>query len=361
MNATFDRASLEGSDAELLNGLFGDECGSRGGEWQFLFRAGHLLLLAPAERAALARALKWYRALRFPARLYKRILISASSSCCWEMLPTTRICSRNGFIAAFERETGRKITSVLFGNPNQKHRRAILRAVGPGGADWVVKVGFNEEARIAIDREAKALADARLVSRSVPELLKEKEIGAGRAIVIQELSGDPMVAPLAAVPEVISLLRSWTRFSVREPISALTCWDRLGAGWKGPQEKLGEVVSPILLSPALCHGDFAAWNLLLSGDGKVSAIDWEWSDRSGIPGWDLVHLFCQHFTMTKRCSADEVVQETLKALNQDLPKAFLLECGWPNVAAAFATYSCSLNPIFTGPQGSALARLCSLV
>lgn len=355
-------SALPKQDQMLLEGLFGAP-GTGGGErvWQYARKSGHLLVLAGSERGGLAAALRWYRALRPAGRAYRSLLTSISLSPAWSLLPAARIVSGpDGFVARFEAATGRRVTAMLFGNPVQRHRRVVLRAVKEGEDPWVVKVGFSPEAVEAIEREKRILAEA---SGYIPGMygFEETDVGAkGAMIVTRELPGDPLWDPMAKTEQAVALLREWTRFGERRELSSFKAWSRITGGWAGSSKGLRERIGGVSLATAFSHGDFAAWNLLVDPvRGTLSAVDWELADPDGVPGWDIVHFFCQDQAMIHRQEGARLVSATLESLRKEPVASFLRECGWPTPELAFATYASALNPIFSGPKGEVLEALCS--
>jgi hypothetical protein len=364
MSGTSADWNLAKQDAALLEGLFGPAGG--GGprsSWQLARKSRYLLVLAREQPGGLAAALRWYRALRPAGRAYRALLTMVSRSPAWRFLPSVDlVAGEGGFVSRFEAETGRRVTAMLFGNPVQRHRRVVLRAVKDGEAAWVVKVGFSLEAIEAIEREREILLE---VGRRIPGMYGIVDVrsnGRFSSIATRELAGDPLWDPVASTGEAVALLRGWTRFEERRELSSFKSWQRIVGGWAGSSQGLRERVGSVSLATAFSHGDFAAWNLLIDPScGVLSAVDWEWADPEGVPGWDIVHFFCQDQAMVHRLGGARLVAATLEALHREPVRAFLRDCGWPTPELAFATYASALNPIFSGPKGESLEALCSAV
>ncbi len=362
MSGTFAESKLAKQDAALLEGLFGP-AGSAGepGTWQLARKSRHLLVLAREQPGGLAAALLWYRALRPAGRAYRALLTLMSRTPAWRLLPSVDlVAGENSFISRFEADTGRRVTAMLFGNPVQRHRRVVLRAVKTGEPAWVIKVGFSPEAIEAIEREREILLEAERRIPGMYGIVDVRANGSFSSIATRELAGDPLWDPVASTAEAIALLRGWTRFEERRELSSFKVWKRIVGGWAGSSQGLRERVGSVTLATAFSHGDFAAWNLLIDPrSGVVSAVDWEWADPEGVPGWDIVHFFCQDQAMVHRLEGARLVSATLEALRKEPVLSYLRDCGWPNPELAFATYASALNPIFSGPKGESLEALCS--
>jgi hypothetical protein len=57
------------------------------------------------------------------------------------------------------------------------------------------------------------------------------------------------------------------------------------------------------LPSVFLHGDAAAWNALLTADGRVAFLDWEASEPNGLPMWDLFHFARSHVLAASRFRA----------------------------------------------------------
>jgi hypothetical protein len=361
MNGISTNLKASELDRPLLDGLFGPRGGDASrASWQVAHRSGHILALARADQGGLATALRWYRALRPAGRAFRRLLTVASCSPAWRMLPVMELpAGPDGFLARFEKETGRKVTAMLFGNPVQEHRRVILRAERPGERPWVVKVGFSAEAIEAIEREHGVLTAAGGRVPGVPQVAYGFRAEGVAAMATLELSGEPLWNPDQHVGRAVSLLRGLTSFGERRPLGDSPQWERIVAGWPAIAAASLERLRRVTLAKAFTHGDFAAWNLLVGpGSAGLQAVDWEWADPDGVAGWDLVHFFCQDREMVRRYEDEKAVLSTLACLREPEAAAYLAECGWPTPELALATYACALNPIFRGPAGRTLESIC---
>jgi len=345
-------------DGLLLGGLFGNRPGEASDDlWQTAWRSGHLLALARHEKGALANILRFYRALRPAGRAYRWSMSVASRGLLYRLLPS-RLLPANGFVRQFETATGRRITGMLFGNPVQRHRRVIAYAEADGQPAWLLKVGFTPEAVVAIRREQAILMEANGKVPQVPRIVYQQDDAGIAAVGTAELAGEPMRGPDRHLAAAVELLRSWTRFGESRAFADFTVWPGLAGALRGQPTVWLERLGRLRLVPVFSHGDFAAWNLLIDPAGKpIVAVDWEWATISGVPGWDLVHLFCQHAAMVMKADDAGMVRYALEWLGQPIAKDYLAACGWPGAELALATYAGGLNPIFRGPRGEPLERL----
>lgn len=356
---TGSEASATGiPDDLLLGGLFGNQSvGGSSESWQTAWRSGHLLALARRQKGGLANILRFYRALRPAGRAYRSFMSQASRGPMWRILPS-RSFPTEGFVRRFENDTGHRVTGMLFGNPVQRHRRVILHAEAPGEPVWLLKVGFSPEAVAAIRREQAILGEVDGKLPNVPPIAYHLDEAGIAAVGTTELAGKPMREPERHLDAAVELLSSWTRFGETRPLADFAAWPDLADALRGQPAAWLERLGRLPLTPAFSHGDFAAWNLLVApGDGRVVAVDWEWAECSGVPGWDLVHLFCQQAAMVMKADGDGMVRHVIHSLRRPIAADYLRACGWPSAELALATYTSRLNPIFDGPRGQSLERL----
>jgi hypothetical protein len=69
---------------------------------------------------------------------------------------------------------------------------------------------------------------------------------------------------------------------------------------------------------ALCHGDFAPWNVRVSPSGVWMALDWERGDWKGLPAWDWFHYHVQKAILVRHQPVAWLVT-SLEALLADDP------------------------------------------
>lgn len=70
---------------------------------------------------------------------------------------------------------------------------------------------------------------------------------------------------------------------------------------------------------ALVHGDFAPWNWRRDEAGHLCCIDWEWTDRDGFAGFDLVYAMVQEAMLVRKIKGRD---ELLSVIRNDCPSAF---------------------------------------
>src|SRR3972149_3270412 len=63
------------------------------------------------------------------------------------------------------------------------------------------------------------------------------------------------------------------------------------------------------------HGDFAPWNLLRIGKGKLAAVDWEFASAEGFPYVDLAHYIIQVGALMYRWRAGKVLSWGVRYLS----------------------------------------------
>ncbi len=317
-------------------------------------RQGHLLVLARRERGGLARGLELYRALRPMGRAYRAVLASLSKSPAWSLLPSRVFAaSPEGLVSRLE--AAGRVDAILFGNPVQEHRRVILLMTTAGGRRRVIKAGFTPAAIAAVEREAVVLEQHGGRIEGLPRPVEVLRRDGETALVMEETPGVPVGSLEEGLEGAIELLGGWFQGGESRPLGSFDVFPQLLGSWPGAAS-----FEELSLQPAFAHGDFALWNLLKAADGRVAAVDWEWAAVEQLPGLDLVHLVLQEQAMRQRKSGDALVDGTLEVLRRPIVASFLERCGWPRPELPLACYACLLNPIFTGPKGPDLERLCRL-
>jgi hypothetical protein len=78
---------------------------------------------------------------------------------------------------------------------------------------------------------------------------------------------------------------------------------------------------------ALIHGDFAVWNLRVTGDG-LCAIDLEWANENGIGGVDLAHGLRQECYMVRGMKPERAIGWMLEQAASPIWRGYLDACGW---------------------------------
>ena len=160
-----------------------------------------------------------------------------------------------------------------------------------------VKIATTPTAQARLAQEADVVAA--LPDGLGPTILKHAAFADGRAFVTAAVPGRavptqlPMHASVRGYLDRLQRPRSWTLD--RHPWVA-RMRERLGEPVERALEPLADGVWP----EAIQHGDFAPWNLLSSGPGRLMAVDWEYGDLRGFPHLDTAYFHLQVAALLRR-------------------------------------------------------------
>jgi hypothetical protein len=207
--------------------------------------------------------------------------------------------------------------SVRIGGEFASQKVVFVLGTGSGGGppNLVVKLTVWPELNSRLEAEHEALIRIQQVAGIDPDRAPRPifiDRHAGRTLVAEShLAGDPFPRPRAggaenaALKDAVAWLQQLavaTRDDVPPPAVAEaldTLLDRFEAAYR-PDLELGRFLRRQIEAiraagrpfPAvMIHGDCGAWNLRVGADGRVLFLDWEAADPSGLPLWDVFHLF----------------------------------------------------------------------
>lgn len=202
---------------------------------------------------------------------------------------------------------------VYIGTPSTA-RKLIVMLVRVSDAEiiGVVKIAVGERAVDAILNEANALT-----------ALSEKGVeNLPRTISLDSITGTCRQTLVVGSPSRREFGRchmDWLLSLPREGCTTLReCsneyLERLKSSHRIPYhsrscifEHLTRNANDEMIPKVWVHGDFAPWNLKLTRDGKLVAVDWE-DARIGLP----MHDACHHFLMQAHLFSDRGVLEKLR-------------------------------------------------
>ena len=215
----------------------------------------------------------------------------------------------------------------MLGSPEHRVRRAIA-SYRHAGAWEVAKISFGAAGAGVLGREARVLEELQALAAGVPRLLGLHHGGDATLLRMPYLTGKP-IAP-GEFAEALGLLGRWNTNRPLAPITGFPEWTAIGAALSVDEVGRGtlERLAGEMLRPVICHGDFARWNLLRQGDGKLLVLDWEWGHTAGLPGVDLVHYFLQDARLVRRLNPAAAIEATLRDLTRPACMAYLAGTGW---------------------------------
>jgi len=280
----------------------------------FMFRRNRLALCAlPDDPETFLKTLKLYRPQRALSRAYV-----------WAL----HLGLHTGLLRRFWPRTpwhpGADATGptvgILWGNASHGDQRCIF--CFREGARWVVGK-YSTEAR-PLAREAELLRAAERFPGSAPRCLR-LDSGPRGNILKMEYRDHTSQSP--TLRQKVGLLASWLLDSPARPLADFPAGRRLLASPDLPASLRREITN-LRLRPALSHGDFAPWNLLVDRGGSVFAVDWEDGEPEDAPGFDLVHDALQREFLVHRRPFPKAQIHIREELNSTTCADYLQACGW---------------------------------
>lgn len=215
---------------------------------------------------------------------------------------------------------GRHVADVAMypGSSSSDRRRVTLLAMdGSGGGLAVVKVADTPGGMAVNNKEAAVLEMLRQdsgIRSAVPGVIFAGD-WQGHSVMVQEYVRPAGCRNLSGLtPAHTCFLDSLSRLDRRE--AGLRDWpgwrrlhswsksDGMDASGDGDAVRkilmeCKELVGPDRLTLHRIHGDFSPWNMFVDGS-RLVVFDWEFSEPSGLPFYDLVH-----FVMRKKQYIDD--------------------------------------------------------
>lgn len=245
-------------------------------------------LFVPARPAHLRRRhSSLYPAFKLPARLRRGALRALAG-----LLPT-RTAPGPALLPPFLADVLPEAASfgVLMGTPGPAQKITVECRTADGRVCGYAKVGRSDAARARLRHEHAVLE--RLPAGLGPRALGHAALGPFDVLVVTPLAGRPAPTTWPPPPAVTAFVQRLVQPGPLYPLA--------GHPWA---RSLGEVPPPVAAALdalagrawplAFQHGDFAAWNLRLTGAGRVLAFDWETATPEGFPFLDLAYLALQH-------------------------------------------------------------------
>lgn len=298
-----------------------------GRRWRALFRKGSLLTLTRDK--ARAEVPDLYR----PQRPASKVILRLIRFCQQWRLPipgSGSLCfgeEGDCLVTKLEREIKGEILALLLGNPVQEQRRFLALYRPRNGGDLaVLKCGFTARAVDVIEGEERLLSDLGGKVDGVPTLqavFGGKKDGY-RAFTLPYVGGKS-----ASTREALQLLWPWLSQETRS-LKHFDEWGKVREVCQtaGIGENRLELAGKIELKVAVCHGDYAPWNLFFDHAGKLWAFDWEAGQAAGIPGLDWVHYLYQIEKHLAGRDFESSLLRIRKRLEAGDSCAFLKAAGW---------------------------------
>ena len=291
-------------------------------------RKGRVLLGLPPGREATARALGLYQ----PQRASARLMVTALRGLArvgrhGAVLPKIHLAGGSSPMSPTLTGIDPGSCGVLLGSPEHRVRRAIA-SYRKDGRWEVAKISFGEAGARLLEEEARTLEQLQPLTTGVPHMLG---LHHGEGVTVMRmpyLTGQPVGSGESV--EALELLKQWITDQIPKPITEFPEWTAIASALSGFESggRALERVSQKCLTPVICHGDFARWNLLRKTDGGLVVLDWEWGHPDGMPGIDLVHYFLQDARLVERLSPQDAIRKTCSILESPACRDYLDRTGW---------------------------------
>lgn len=138
-----------------------------------------------------------------------------------------------------------------------------------------------------------------------PRVLGEIEGGDHTGFAMEFIEG---VSPSWPVParQICGFLAKLVLEGESQPIGETAAWKALRPHLSADSLKRYEAFVQRVIPRCLFHGDFAPWNVRVKSDGTWVALDWEYGELTGVPGWDWLHFLVLPARLLKKMSDEEV-------------------------------------------------------
>lgn len=294
--------------------------------WRVFNRGGRVLMLLSDRKEEFRSGLSLYIPLRRLACMVVKGLMSVPLA--RRALPSTTLeISEQGACGRILKEMKVSPLAFLFGNPNQRERRAIMLCRSSTGSFQVAKIGASKEARAKISGEAEILSELNTVlpeAASIPPLLGRWNGDQWDAFQLPFFQTSRRQE--WSMSELVDILSTWTGGEKSDAFLSVESWRKVVGGL---DDNEASEVRSLRLTPSLRHGDFAPWNILESEESDPVVIDWEFAELNGVPGWDLVHFVLMSSHLVARVSRESTLEKVKMVLRSD-PDArrYLEQVGW---------------------------------
>jgi hypothetical protein len=213
--------------------------------------------------------------------------------------------------------------AVLAGNPGSPGQRLIILLFNPAGQPTaVVKAGLTEAARKLISREQQFLETVPRTFQGIPTLRSTFANERLQALALNFLPGrSPEEEDEHSLPRVLG---QWLHPQKQVAFAetrvgqelATTCANHpiYKSHARRFQHQNGRA--------AVCHGDFAPWNVRVSPAGDWMVLDWERGEVDGLPAWDWFHYVVQKSILVQHQSLASLANTVEALLARDEFRAY---------------------------------------
>lgn len=209
--------------------------------------------------------------------------------------------------------------AMLAGNPNSPGQRLIILLFNSVDQPAVVvKAGLSEIARKLVGQEQQFLESVPRPAPSIPTLRGQFNNPQLQALALDFLPGrSPIAHDEPSLPKVLT---AWLHPQQQVAFADTRIWRELVETCASHPvfKTYAPKLQPQSCREAICHGDFAPWNVRVSPQGNWLVLDWERGEIHGLPAWDWFHYVIQKSILVQHHNAESVGAkvETLLASNE---------------------------------------------
>lgn len=302
------------------------------GDCVLLRRNGRAFMALPSCRHAAMRTLRMYQPQRGKARV---------SACIARFAVLSGF--HHGLLPRFRHTGGKTMleppfdgclsgtAGVMLGSPEHRVRRAVMSYRTRDGFE-VAKLAFGMPGKEVIEGEWIAIRALPEGLPGVPDVLGIHHSADFSLLRIAHVEGRPFRPTMT--PRALALLDAWSGAADAVDATSLPEWAAIESSLTaidGGTDVL-ETLAAQRLVPAVRHGDFTRWNLILRDDGSAMALDWEWGHPQAMPGLDLVHYFLQDARLVDRMPDADALRHAASCLNLPECRELLMRAGWSGSA-----------------------------
>jgi hypothetical protein len=290
-----------------------------------VMRNGSLLLALPMNQGLALATLGLYQPQRWKGRSMRMVMKTLVVLGLHRFLPTIEVkIGDAGLFSGLGGCASPEKFGFLLGNAESETRNLIgvyqdtdslsVVKAGRGGSTAVIRTEYAAMQQFS-DRVDEA-----------PQCRQFFEIEDGAAYVVELVKGR---SPRGTADDklVFGILMRWLDAGAETNVSELDCWksleEKLDKKMMNSLHKLAgsQVVSPVM------HGDFAPWNIKIGSGDRVKVLDWEYTEVSGMPGWDWLHYHVQRMNLVSGEPAEIIVSSCRVLMGSDPMSTYLNQAG----------------------------------
>ena len=290
-----------------------------------VMRNGSLLLALPMNQALALATLGLYQPQRWKGRMMRMVMKTLVVLGLHRFLPTIEVkIGGAGLFSGLRGCASPENFGFLLGNTESEIRN-LIGVYQDTDSLSVVKAGRGDSSAV-IRAEYATMQQFSDRIDEAPQCRQCFEIENGAAYVVELVKGR---SPRGSVDDklVFGILMRWLDTGTETNVTELDCWKSLEEKLdKEMMDSLDKLADTQVVSPVM-HGDFAPWNIKIGSGNRVKVLDWEYTEVSGMPGWDWLHYHVQRMNLVSGKSAEIIVSSCRVLMGSDPMCTYLDQAG----------------------------------